>query len=85
MLPPRFTPDTEAAQIRLVVDAKLKQPAGMFLQMTYLGETDWQPAINLLELFDPRSILHANTADLRVFEGTYAQWRTFADQCRSRL
>lgn len=73
---PFVNPDPE---LMLMVDLKLKQPAGVFVQLAD------GCSVELLDLFDEAAILHIITPDIQVMRGTRSQWALFAAQTNQRI
>lgn len=72
-------------EFMLIVDAKQKRPAGMFVQLAYLQPEQMQHALLILDLFDERTIVQRVTNDMEVMRGTMAQWRMLAERAKREV
>lgn len=67
-------------KLALVVDVKQRRPACVLLQAAF-GAFDYH---RLMSQFDPASWLVFPTDDMRLIEGSIAQWEHFAVECNQR-
>jgi len=72
---PNWLPEPPTPTYHLIVDMKLKRPAGLFIQLA--NDLD----VELLSLFAPGVIMDHPTDDMKIVAGTRAQWQEFADLC----